>query len=78
MLFKIVIFVVMALILFNLARGLYQLFNQKDDASKLAKSLTWRVSLAVLLILLLVVGYLQGWIKPHPIGGHAPSAIEAE
>ena len=33
----------------------------------LAYSLTWRISLSLVLFALLILGYYLGWITPHPI-----------
>ena len=41
--------------------------NQGNDREKMARYLTIRVSLSVLLLVLLGVAYMMGWIEPHGI-----------
>ncbi len=64
---KIIALLILFVILYCLASGLYYMLGKKGDAKKLAKSLTWRISLSLLLFILLLIGYFLGWITPHSI-----------
>jgi xanthine/uracil permease len=64
--FKYLIVVILILIVASLAKALFHLSrtNQKDDGRAMARALTWRIALSVLLFVLLIVAYYQGWIHP--------------
>ena len=56
-------------ILWNLGAGLYYMMVDKGKTDRTVKSLTWRIGLSVVLILLVAAGIFTGVIKPHGIGG---------
>ncbi len=63
---KFFIILFLAVILYCLASGVYYLVTSKADSStKLARALTWRISLSLLLFVLLFVAYFLGWLHPH-------------
>jgi succinate dehydrogenase/fumarate reductase cytochrome b subunit len=64
----IVILILLAAILYNLGAGLYFMMTDRGSTNRTVRSLTWRIGLSVLLILLVIVGILTGVIKPHGIG----------
>jgi hypothetical protein len=66
--FKTVVLTLMALITFNLFRGLYFLVTGKGGGKNTARSLTWRIGLSILLFLLLVTLKLTGIVEPHALG----------
>jgi succinate dehydrogenase/fumarate reductase cytochrome b subunit len=68
MLSKILIIIFLAAIIYNLGAGLYFMMTDRGSTNRTVKSLTWRIGLSVLLILLVIVGILTGVIKPHGIG----------
>lgn len=51
----------------SLGSALYHLASGKGDSSKMAKALTWRISLSIALFLMLLFAWWQGWIQPHGI-----------
>jgi succinate dehydrogenase/fumarate reductase cytochrome b subunit len=59
---KIIVLVLIALILFSLASGLYYLVKDKGTSERTVKALTWRVGLSVALFALLMAGYYLGFI----------------
>jgi succinate dehydrogenase/fumarate reductase cytochrome b subunit len=63
----IVICILLAAILYNLGAGLYFMMTDRGSTNRTVKALTWRIGLSVLLILLVIVGILLGFIKPHGI-----------
>ena len=68
MLTTIVILILLAAIIYNLGAGLYFMMTDKGQTDRTVKALTRRIGLSVLLILLVIVGILTGFIKPHGIG----------
>lgn len=67
MLFRMIIIVFLIVILYSLGSGLYYLVTDKSRSNRVAKALTWRISLSILLFLLLFVAYGLGWIHPHGV-----------
>ena len=68
MLIKIVIFALLAGILASLGYGLFYLVKDERDSKRMARALTVRISLSVLLFLVLLVAFLTGRIQPHGLG----------
>jgi len=65
---KVIIVAFLVLIVYNLGAGLYYLMTDKGESDRMVKSLTRRIGLSVLLILLVMLGIWLGIIKPHDIG----------
>ncbi|MBS0514122.1 MAG: twin transmembrane helix small protein [Proteobacteria bacterium] len=65
---KLIIVAFLAVIVYNLGAGLYYLMTDKGQSDRMVKSLTRRIGLSVLLILLVILGIWLGIIKPHDIG----------
>ena len=61
---KYLVIVILALIVISLAKALFHLSSGKGDSKALVKALSWRIGLSVLLFVLLIVAYYQGWIEP--------------
>lgn len=70
MLAKIIIVIFLVLILYCLGSGLYFLVMEKteEDSDRVAKALTWRITLSIILFISLFVAYWLGLITPHSIG----------
>ena len=66
---KLLIIAFVLLILWNLGAGLYYMMVDKGKTDRTVKSLSWRIGLSGLLILLVIVGIFTGVIKPHGIYG---------
>ena len=66
---KLLIIAFVLLILWNLGAGLYYMMVDKGKTDRTVKSLSWRIGLSVLLILLVMLGIFTGVIKPHGIHG---------
>lgn len=62
---KVLIIAVMLLILYTLGSGLYYLVTDKAKSEGLVRSLTWRISLSLLLFFFLLIGYAAGFLHPH-------------
>jgi succinate dehydrogenase/fumarate reductase cytochrome b subunit len=65
---KVIIVAFLIVIVYNLGAGLYYLMTDKGESDRMVKSLTRRIGLSVLLILLVMLGIWLGIIKPHDIG----------
>jgi succinate dehydrogenase/fumarate reductase cytochrome b subunit len=64
----IVIFILLAAIIYNLGAGLYFMMTDRGQSDRTVKALTRRIGLSVALILLVIIGILTGFIKPHGLG----------
>lgn len=73
LLFKILIFVLLALILLSLASGLLFLVRDQGKTRRVITSLSLRVALSITLFVLLLLGYYTGILKPH---GLTPDGAE--
>ena len=60
---KLLIIAFLILILWNLGAGLYYMMVDKGKTDRTVKSLTWRIGLSVVLILLVAAGIFTGVIK---------------
>jgi DUF2909 family protein len=52
-------------IVLSLGSALVHLVRDKGESKKMARALTIRVALSVLLFVLLLVAYWLGWIQPN-------------
>jgi hypothetical protein len=43
------------------------MLSRKQTEKKMVKALTWRVILSLSIFVLLMISFMMGWIKPHPI-----------
>ncbi|MFM6988744.1 MAG: twin transmembrane helix small protein [Arenimonas sp.] len=66
---KLLIIAFILVIVWNLGAGLYYMMVDKGKSDRTVKSLSWRIGLSVLLILLVVAGIFTGVIKPHGVHG---------
>ncbi|MAJ91105.1 MAG: hypothetical protein CMF40_02840 [Legionellales bacterium] len=68
MLFKIYILALFILIGISLVSGLFFLAKDESNSKRLVTSLTFRVTLSILLFISLLVGYKFGLVSPHGRG----------
>ena len=52
-------------IVLSLGSALVHLVRDKGESPKMARALTFRVGLSILLFVLLLVAYWMGWIEPR-------------
>ena len=64
----IVIIILLAAIVYNLGAGLYFMMTDRGQTDRTVRALTRRIGLSVALILLVIIGILTGFIKPHGLG----------
>jgi hypothetical protein len=65
---KILIIVVLVAIVASLGSALFHLSTGKGDSKKMARALTVRVGLSVVLFILLMLAYYNGLIEPNKMG----------
>ncbi len=63
---KMIIVLFLIVILCCLGSALYYLLAGKGDSKKMAKALTLRISLSLILFVLLLAGFATGVLHPHP------------
>ena len=63
---KVIVLLLLAAVVASLGSGLYFLARDKDrqDSSRLLRSLQIRVALSIALILVLVMAFVFGWVAP--------------
>jgi succinate dehydrogenase/fumarate reductase cytochrome b subunit len=64
---KLLIIAFLIVILWNLGAGLYYMMVDKGTTDRTVRSLTWRIGISVVLILIICAGIYTGWIKPHDV-----------
>lgn len=69
MLIKLAIIGLLIAIIVALVSGGVYLVKDPSTSRRTVKALSWRVGLQLALIVLLVVAFFMGWLKPHGVGG---------
>ena len=67
MLLKVIVIALLVIILYCLGSAVVYLVRNDASPVKMAKALTWRISLSLLLFLLLILSFSLGWVQPHVI-----------
>jgi cytochrome bd-type quinol oxidase subunit 2 len=62
---RLLILVCLLAIVLSLGSALVYLVRDKGESKKMARALTIRVGLSILLFLLLIAAWLLGWNQPH-------------
>ena len=65
--FKILVIIILFAIVGSLGSALFHLSRGKGDSKKMARALTVRVGLSVILFILLMLAWYNGLISPHGI-----------
>ena len=65
LIFKGVVVLLLVVIFISLTSGLAFLVRDQGKTDRTVKSLTVRVALSIVLIILLIVGFATGLIQPH-------------
>ena len=65
MLYKLLILAILAAILISLFSGAVFLAKDNDNKNRMVTSLTVRITLSILLVIVLIVGFMTGQIQPH-------------
>lgn len=68
MLWTLYLVFVFVVILYCLFSAVYHLVRPGKGGRPLARMLTWRMAISVLLFLSLFVAYALGWAHPHGLG----------
>ena len=61
---KLLVILILLAILGSLGSGLYFLTSDQNASGRLARALTWRIGLSLVLFVFLIVAGLLGWITP--------------
>lgn len=61
---RILIILLLIAIIVSLGSGLMHLTRGQGDSGKLAKALTWRIGLSLVLFVALIVAGAMGWVEP--------------
>lgn len=65
---KLLVALVFIAILFALGSAMLQLLKpDRNDPKKMARNLTWRIGLSIVLFVFLLLSYQFGWIAPHDL-----------
>jgi hypothetical protein len=65
MLFKIIIIGLLLVILVSLGTALFSMLKNEPESNRTVKALTFRITLSIALLILIMVGYSLGLITPH-------------
>ncbi len=67
--FKLPVLLLLAFIVFSLARGMYYLAKDdgEEDQTHVVRALTIRIVLSLVLFGLLLLGYFLGFLQPHGV-----------
>ena len=65
--FKLLIVLFLASVIFSLGSGLYYMMKDKGQGDRAVRALTWRISISIFLFILLIVGAQFGLIEPHGV-----------
>ena len=69
MIVKLLVVALLIAIVVALVFGGVFLVKDPSTSRRTVKALSWRVGLQAALILLLIVAFFMGWLKPHAVGG---------
>ncbi len=72
MVLKIVVLALLIVILYCLGSAVVYLVRGGSSPVNMARALTWRIALSLILFLLLLVSFLFGWLQPHALMPAAP------
>ena len=64
---KILVIVMLVAIVGSLGSALFHLSSGKGDSRKMARALTVRIGLSVVLFILLMLAWWMGYISPHRV-----------
>ncbi len=73
MLIKIAVIAILFVILISLGSGMFFLVRDKSQGERMAKALTLRIGLSLGLVVLLMLAYGTGLIKPHGVHHSVPA-----
>jgi hypothetical protein len=66
--FKYLVILILLLIIASLGKALFHLSSSEPgNSGKMLKALSWRIGLSVLLFVMLLIAYTQGWIEPQHV-----------
>lgn len=63
---KYIIYFLMVIVLYCLGSACFYMLKGQD-AEKMARALTWRIGLSLLIFVFLMIGFVMGWLVPHQL-----------
>ncbi len=72
MIIKTIVILLLITVIYCLGSAVFYMLRDKGGSRSMAKALTWRISLSLILFILLILSFLMGWISPHPIYVSSP------
>lgn len=69
LLFKLILIILLLFVVGSLFSALYFLITDSSRPRRVVKSLSWRIGLSLVVLLLLFIGIQTGLIVPHDVGG---------
>lgn len=69
MIIKLIIVLALMGIIYALGSAVYFMMRSKKGSTSMAKALTWRIGLSLLLFAFILFAYTMGWITPHAAVG---------
>lgn len=67
MLLKIIIVALLFIIFYCLGSAVVYLVRGDASSANMAKALTWRITLSLVLFLFLMLSFVLGWVHPHGV-----------
>ncbi|MCG6887416.1 MAG: twin transmembrane helix small protein [Proteobacteria bacterium] len=67
MVFKAIILILLLAIVISMATALFGLMKNDPDSNRTVKALTVRISLSIILLIFIMLGYLTGLITPNTV-----------
>lgn len=64
MIMNFVVVLLIVVILYSLISAAIAMVRHRNNPERMAKALTWRVSLSLALFVLVIVSFLMGWVEP--------------
>lgn len=65
MFIKLGVVALLIVILYCLGSALVFMLKGKKSETQMAKALTWRVALSLLVFIILMIGFYMGWLHPR-------------
>ncbi len=75
---KIIIILLLLGIIISLFSGLFFLLKDESKSHRTVNALSWRVGLQLALILVLIIAFFMGWLRPHGVHPMQAPPIDTE
>ncbi len=65
MIIKIVVVLLLVVIIYCMGSAMFFMLSKSTPPESMVKALTWRIGLSLAVFILLMIGFLMGWLAPH-------------